>query len=438
MPPGLRSIEAEQSVLGALLIDSAAWADVSSLIGPESFSHTAYRDIFGALSVLVAERSEVDVITVHDCLRRSGKAEACGGLAHLNELAQSVPSAAGAKRYAAIVADRAKRRAMLQVIDGASETIGAADSADAALSELQGRLGALSRISARTAPRRIGELVSKRIAYVQAVNDGQAQPGWPTGIPKLDVAFNGGLRGGQVVVLAARPSVGKTSLALQILLAVGADGGAGLMLSQEMTGGELAGRALAHGGGIRMDRLATGQLDAEEWGALTEQERVFASLPVWVDDQPALRIVDIEAKARAIKREAGELRLVVIDYLQLCAAEASKGDARSRHHQIEAISRGIKALAKELDCCVLLLSQLNRSAEDGEPELWHLKESGAVEEDADIVMLMFQMGDAVCVKVAKNRGGRRGRIALSFDGAVQRWTPSNADVSRRGGRGGSE
>jgi len=155
---------------------------------------------------------------------------------------------------------------------------------------------------------------------------------------------------------------------------------------------------------------------------------------VRIDDQPALRLVDIAAKARAVQRRHG-LRVLVVDYLQLAAAEPVKG--QSRHHQIEAISRGLKALAKELGVAVLLLSQLNRAAEDGEPELHHLKESGAVEEDADAVLLLHRAGTEptgaalVCCKVAKNRGGARGRLALSFDGKYQRWSPSNSDVSRR-------
>jgi replicative DNA helicase len=231
---------------------------------------------------------------------------------------------------------------------------------------------------------------------------------------------------------------------LQILLNFGRAGRPALMLSLEMTGIELAGRAIAHNGRIGMSRIATAELEDWEWGALTQTADELAKVPVWIDDQPALRLVDIAAKAREIKRVHG-LSLLVVDYLQLCAAEATRGDPKSRHHQIEGISRGLKALAKELGVAVLLLSQLNRAAEDGgEPELWHLKESGAVEEDADVVMLLFSAGNEpdgrmiVCCKLAKNRGNRRGRLGLSFDGSVQQWTPSNADVSRRRERRGAE
>ena len=276
--------------------------------------------------------------------------------------------------------------------------------------------------------------MQQALADVNAIAAGDRTPGWSTGLPPLDKALGGGLKPGRVVVVAARTSIGKTSLATQILLHCGADGRQGLMLSQEMTGPELAARALAHAGRIALDRLTVAELQADEWAALPAAADELAALPVWIDDQSALRLVDIAAKARAVQRRHG-LCLLVVDYLQLTAAEPVKG--QNRHHQIEGISRGLKALAKELGVAVLLLSQLNRAAEDGEPELYHLKESGAVEEDADAVLLLHHMGNepggglVVCCKVAKNRGGKRGRLALSFDGRHQRWTPSAADVSRR-------
>lgn len=312
-----------------------------------------------------------------------------------------------------------------------------AESADAVLDDLLGKLGELQRVKGRGEPQALAAFVQQAVADVNAIAAGDLTPGWSTGLPSLDKALGGGLKPGHVVVLAARTSIGKTSLATQILLHCGASGHPGLMLSQEMTGAELAARALAHAGRIALDRLTVAELQADEWAALPAAADDLAALPVWIDDQPALRLVDIAAKARAVKRRHG-LCVMVVDYLQLTAAESVKG--QSRHHQIEAISRGLKSLAKELSIAVLLLSQLNRAAEDGEPELHHLKESGAVEEDADTVLLLHRAGNepggalVVCCKVAKVRGGKRGRLALSFDGRHQRWTSSNADVSREAGR----
>lgn len=430
-------IEAEQSVLGALLVDNALYPEVASLIDAGSFGHVPYGLAFTAMGEVIGGHEVADVLTVFERLQQRGQADEVGGLAHLNELAQSVPSASGAVRYARHVAEHARRRALLGLAEGLPSLVAGADTTDAAIDALQGQLARLQSAKARGEPTALATFVQEAVATINAVAAGDTEPGWSTGLPKLDNALGGGLKPGRVLVLAARTSMGKTSLATQILLHAGSEGHPGLMLSQEMTGAELATRALAHRGRIGMDRLAVADLQHDDWAALPTAADELSALPVWIDDQPALRLVDIAAKARAVKRRHG-LRVLVVDYLQLCAAEQVKG--QSRHHQIEGISRGIKALAKELDCCVLLLSQLNRAAEDGEPELFHLKESGAVEEDADAVLLLHHMGNeaggqVVCCKVAKNRGGKRIRLALSFDGKHQRWAPSSADVTRRATRG---
>lgn len=428
------SLEAEQSVLGGLLIDNARFSEVAALIDSGSFGHRPYGLVFQAIAGLVAAHDCADIITVFEALKAAGHADACGGLPHLNELAQSVPSASGAVRYARLVAEHARKRDLLSLAEELPAIVEGASTADAALEALQARLGLMQRAQAKGEPRELATFVRQAVDELNAVAAGDALPGWSTGLPALDEALGGGLKPGRVVVVAARTSVGKTSLATQILLHLGDDNRPGLMLSQEMTGAELAARALAHRGRIALDRLAVGTLEQDEWAALPGAADDLASLPVWIDDQPALRLVDIAAKARAVQQRHG-LCVLVVDYLQLCAAEQVKG--QSRHHQIEGISRGIKALAKELGIAVLLLSQLNRSAEDGEPELHHLKESGAVEEDADTVLLLHAMGQepdgaqVVCCKVGKNRGGKRGRLALSFNGRHQRWATSKADVSRR-------
>lgn len=436
MTKPLHSIEAEQAVLGGLLIDSANLPDVAALIDAASFGHAPYGLVFTAIAAAVAAHEVADLVSVYERLRAAGHAEACGGMAHLNDLAQSVPSARAAVRYARIVADFARRRQVLRIVDEAPGLLASADSADSVIDRVQAALGQLQRVKGGE-PQALGAFVRQALDDVQAIAAGDRTPGWSTGLQSLDTALGGGLKPGRVVVVAARTSIGKTSLATQLLLQCAADGHPGLMLSQEMTGAELAARALAHAGRIALDRLTVAELHADEWAALPAAADELAALPVWIDDQPALRLVDIAAKARSVQRRHG-LRLLVVDYLQLTAAEPVKG--QSRHHQIEGISRGLKALAKELGIAVLLLSQLNRAAEDGEPELHHLKESGAVEEDADAVLLLHNMGNesggglVVCCKVAKNRGGKRGRLALSFDGRHQRWMPSTADVSRKTAR----
>ena len=206
-----------------------------------------------------------------------------------------------------------------------------------------------------------------------------------------------------------------------------------LVLSQEMQAGDLIDRAVANLGRISLSRLTTGRFDKEDWTRITEAADATARMPLFIDDQPALTLLDIRSKARQVRQHCGGLSLVVVDYLQLCASASSHDN---RHHQIEAISRGMKTLAKEMGCTVLLLSQLTRASELDEPELHHLKESGSIEEDADTVILLHPMGDApeggmlVLLKVAKNRQGMRGRLGLAFDGSTQRWQVSVGIVAR--------
>lgn len=430
------SCEAEQAVLGGLLIDNDALTRVAGLVDAASFWHGAHRAVFTTIARLIGTGKPADVVTVFDALNAAGAAEEVGGLAHLNALAQCVPSTANIRRYAEIVADKALRRSILAAADGAAELVAQAGSADEALDLVQARIAGLKRLKAGKEPQELGDLLIERTAHWESLQAGDSSPGTPTGLDPLDEALGGGIKPGRVIVLAARPSVGKTSLATQILLHVAGQDQRGLMLSQEMTAGELTDRATAHLGAVRMDRLASGQLEPEDWSRISEAADRAARLPVSIDDQPALSLLDIRAKARQVQRRGG-LALIVVDYLQLCS---SAGGSDKRHHQIEQISRGIKALAKELGVCVLLLSQLNRASEGDEPELHHLKESGAIEEDADAVVLLHPMGSEpdgsllILAKVAKNRGGRRGRIALSFDGRTQRWRQSDGDVSRKVGR----
>jgi len=415
------SAVAEQSVLGALLINNGALSLVTGLVDAASFWHGPYRAVFAAIQRLVSAGKPADTTTVFDALAE--QAEAVGGLRGLQQLADCVPSAANIVQYARIVADRALRRSLLAAVDGVQGLVQRAGSADDALDQLQTRLAAVKRLKAGGDPRPLSELMTARIEHWENLETGEASPGIPTGLEMLDEALAGGIKPGKVIVLAARPGVGKTSLATQILLHVAAQGRRGLMLSQEMTAEELTDRAAAHLGAIRVDQLASGRLQQGDWARVADVADQAAKLPVYVDDQPALTLLDIRAKARQVQQRGG-LALLVIDYLQLCSSTLSPD---KRHHQIEQISRGVKALAKELGVCVLLLSQLNRAGEGEAPELHHLKESGSIEEDADAVVLLHtQRIEAdgtmqVGAKVAKNRGGRRGSFVLAFDGRVQRW-----------------
>ena len=290
----------------------------------------------------------------------------------------------------------------------------------------------VQRTRAARAPRPLGDLVAQRLEHWQQLAAGETEAGISTGISTLDSALGGGFKPGRVIVLAARPSVGKTSLAAQLGLNVAALGHPVLVLSQEMQAGDLVDRAVANLGRVPLDHLMTGKFTDDDWLCVTQATDASARLPLSIDDQPALTLLDIRAKARQVQQRGG-LALLIVDYLQLCSSTSAFD---KRHHQIEQISRGMKQLAKELGVCVLLLSQLNR--ERGEPELDNLKESGAIEEDADTVIMLHPMGVApddgmlVLAKIPKNRQGRRGRLALSLHGKTQRWVQSTGNVSRRG------
>jgi replicative DNA helicase len=288
----------------------------------------------------------------------------------------------------------------------------------------------------RMKPTLIRDGVTALLDRIQARADGTEQRGISTGVQLLDRLLGGGLKGGKQVIIAARPSVGKSSLAQQVCLNVSRAGHAAAFLSQEMTKDELTERAAACLGRIDLEHVISGELTDDEWSRLVEAVERMRDLPLYFDEQPALTLHDIAAKARMLKRQH-DLKLLVVDYIQLCAA----GDKDSRHHQIEALSRGLKNLSKQLDLTVITLSQLNREVEkraNGRPVLSDLKESGAIEEDADVVMLLSRNGEeqdgfrVINCDIPKNRQGRTGAVSLGFQGKYQEWTAVAKPVEFRG------
>ena len=272
----------------------------------------------------------------------------------------------------------------------------------------------------------------------------RSQPGVPTGLSALDEELNGGFRPGHLYILAARPSVGKSSLAQSVMThAALNEGEPGLYLNLEMPGSEMVGRAVANLGRVDYRALQRGQLDDDDWSCVSEGVETLRQIPLLIDDEPGLTLGAIRAKAMAVKRRHG-LRLLALDYLQLCA---STGRHQNRNGEVEEISRGLKSLAKELGISVIALSQLNREVEkrsSPEPTLADLRDSGAIEQDADVVMFLwrcreFSESQVMGLTLAKNRQGRLARLALEFRGNYQRWSTSEADVTppSRGGRFGA-
>jgi replicative DNA helicase len=433
VPP--HSVEAEQSVLGSLLLDNAAWDRIGDLLTEADFYRHEHRLVFAAIVSLVSACREADIVTVYAQLEKSGKGAEVGGYLYLNSLAQAVPGSGNVRRYAEIVRENALLRRLVTASDEIAALAFAQDATpvEQRLDAAQQKLQDIHVGSGRRMPESIQSSVVRLLDRIQDASDGKEVPSLRTGIPGIDRMIGGGFKPGKQVIVAARPSVGKSSLGEQFCIHAALHEGVGAAyFSQEMSKDELTDRAIANIGRIALDRVISGKLENDEWNRLTEAVEKLRQCRLFLDDQPALTLHDITAKARALKRQH-DVRLIVIDYIQLCGG---KGD-ESRHHQIEQLSRGLKTLARQLDICIVTLSQLNREVEKratARPVLSDLKESGSIEEDADIVMLLSR-GSAtpegfqiINCDIPKNRQGRVGTVTLGFNGAHQEWHETVAPV----------
>ncbi|HBH39609.1 MAG TPA: replicative DNA helicase [Curvibacter sp.] len=426
MPP--HSIEAESSVLGGLLLDSRAFDRVADTLVEDDFYRYEHRLIFAALASLCVAAREADVVTVYTQLQAKGKEEEAGGMAYLNALAQYVPSAGNIRRYAEIVRERAILRKLVAASDEIATDAFNPDgrSVLSILDAAEQRISSLGQANKQHEAADIAAVAVRVMERIDEIASGRMEPGIKTGIPTLDRLLGGGAKPGKVIVLAARPSVGKTAIATTIAKAFAKAGHAAAMFSQEMEADELLQRILADEAQINLDHIVTGRLDGDEWAALTRATEDVSRWPLHIDDQASLTLHDIRAKARTLKRKHG-IKLAVLDYIQLCTS-GTTGERSSRHHQIEEISRGLKALAKQLGLTFIVISQLSREVEkrtSGRPVLADLKESGSIEEDADTVLLCnvdYDRGNGtkvIHVEVPKNRGGRTGYFKLAFTGETQ-------------------
>ena len=429
VPP--HSVEAEQSVLGGLLLDNLAWDRAADLLTDGDFYRFEHRLIFSAIGSLVSNSRPADVITVFEHLQGLGRANDSGGLAYLNALAQSVPSAANMRRYAEIVRERAVLRKL----------IAASDAIATQAFNPQGRGAGQILDEAETKIFRIGEETSRQrqgfqsidklmVALLDRVNElhengAEDVTGVRTGFYDLD-RMTAGLQKGDLIVLAARPSMGKTAFALNMAEHVSVQEGLPvLVFSMEMGASQLALRLVGSLGRIDQQRLRTGKLAGDEWTRLAEAVDRLKQAQVFIDETPALTSAELRARARRMARQfGGTLGLIVIDYLQLMSGSSSSEENRAT--EIGEISRGLKALAKELQCPVVALSQLNRSVEsrtDKRPMMSDLRESGAIEQDADVIMFIYrdeyynkdtkEPGVAELI-IGKQRNGPVGTVKLTF------------------------
>lgn len=433
VPP--HSLEAEQSVLGALLVDNAAFDRVSDMLTEAAFYRQSHRLIWSAIAGLINACKPADVVTVFERLQAAGKAQDVDGLAYINALASSVPSVSSVRRYAEIVAERATRRALIAQADEAAALAwdGSKPVAEA-LDHLGGALVALQTTQMRKAPRRLGELTMQALDRYNDLAQGTSSPAMPTGIPELDRLLNGGLRPGKVYGVAARPSVGKSSAARAIAINLAAGGFATLVLSQEMPSDEATDCMLAQLGGIESGRLATGRMADADWGYLTQAAEYARDLPLWIDDDGGLTIAQIRGKARVVKG----LRVLVLDYLQLSTSTLKNA---TTNDQVAEITKGLKQLALQMGLAIVVLSQLNRQVEqraDREPQLSDLRDSGAIEQDIDAAILLWTAREVqggprlVGWKLAKHRGGPKGRWGMWFDAPVYAWTDAPGELPAPG------
>jgi replicative DNA helicase len=433
VPP--QSVEAEQSVLGGLMLDNGAWDRAADVITEADFYRFEHRLIFAAIAALIAASRPADVITVYEQLQTSGKAAEAGGLAYLNALAQSVPSAANMRRYAEIVRERSILRKLIAASDEIATNAFNPQGRQVAqiLDEAEGKIFKIGEEGARTKQgfQSMDVLAVQLIDRVTelAENGAEDVTGVRSGFFDLD-RNTAGLQPGDLLILAARPSMGKTAFALNIAENVAVNEGLPVVVfSMEMGASQLALRMVGSQGRIDQQHLRTGRLGNDEWGRLTEAVERLSKASIFIDETPALNPAELRARARRQARQCGRLGLIVVDYLQLMSG--SGGSEENRATVIGEISRGLKALAKELQCPVIALSQLNRSVEqrpDKRPMMSDLRESGAIEQDADVIMFIYrdeyynkeskEPGVAEII-IAKQRNGPVGTVKLTF---LRQWT----------------
>ena len=429
IPP--HSIEAESSVLGGLLLDNGAWDRVGDLLVDGDFYRYEHRLVYAAIGALVNVTKPADVITVYEHLQAKGQADEVGGLVYLNALAQYVPSAANIRRYAEIVRERSILRKLVSASDEISTSAFNTKGQEVAkiLDQAEQKIFAIGEEGSRMKQgfQAMDTLVVQLLDRVQEMAENPNDiTGVATGFIDLD-RMTSGMQAGDLIVLAARPSMGKTALAINIAENVALNEGLPVaVFSMEMGASQLAIRIVGSIGRIDQNHLRTGKLTDDEWPRLTEAIEKLRTVSLHIDESPGLTPSELRANARRLARQCGKLGLIVVDYLQLMAGSGSGNSGDNRATELGEISRGLKMLAKELQCPVMALSQLNRGVEtrtDKRPMMSDLRESGAIEQDADVIMFIYrddyynkeskEPGVAEII-IGKQRNGPTGTCKLAF------------------------
>jgi replicative DNA helicase len=433
IPP--QSIEAEQSVLGGLLLDNTAWDRVADLVSERDFYRADHRLIFQHIGGLIEHGKPADALTVAESLERSGKLAEIGGNVYIGSLAASTPSAANIRRYAEIVRERSIMRNLAavgtEIADSAYNPAGR--DAKALVDEAESKVFLIAEAGAKTGQGfvKIDPLLTETVERIDMLYNRENKNdviGLATGFVDLD-RMTSGLQAGELTIIAARPSMGKTALAMNMVENVALHlKKAVAVFSMEMSGTQLAMRMIGSVGRFDQHELRTGTFKDDDWSRMVDSVGRLNEAQLFIDDSAGLNALEVRSRARRLHRQCGGLSLIVVDYLQLMSGTGA-GREENRATEIAEISRSLKSLAKELKLPVIALSQLNRSVEsrqDKRPMMSDLRESGAIEQDADLILFIYRdevynpgneekRGEAEII-IAKQRNGPTGKVDLTFLG----------------------
>jgi replicative DNA helicase len=432
IPP--HSIEAEQSVLGSLMLDNKGWDKIADKMSEEDFYRSSHRLIFHAMNNLSTRNQPLDVLTVAESLKNINELDNIGGEVYLFQLVNNTPTAANIVAYANIVRERSVLRQLISITNEIADTAFNPEGRNSTdlLDESERKIFKIAEQAMRgSEPQKFGKLLAKTMERIEALyNSNETITGVATGFSDFD-EMTSGLQMGDLIIAAGRPSMGKTAFAMNMVEHVAIKTKKPILVfSMEMPGEQLAMRMMSSLGRIDQHKVRTGKLDDEDWPRVTSAIGMLAEANLFIDDTPALSPVEVRARARRVARENGNLGLIVIDYLQLMQVPGNK---ENRTQEISEISRSLKALAKELKVPVVALSQLNRSLEqrgDKRPTMSDLRESGAIEQDADLIAFIYRdevynenspdKGTAEII-IAKQRNGPIGKVRLAFLGKYTRF-----------------
>lgn len=436
IPP--HSVESEQSILGSILLDKDAIITVAETITPTDFYKDAHRIIYESMMALNNKNEPIDMVTLTDELRKRGYLDDIGGVTYLTSLSTIVPTTSNVKYYADIVKEKSVLR---QLIKASNDIInlgyGSGESAENVLDFAEKKIFDISQERTNDDFKPINQVLMDTYDMIESIYSNKSDvTGVTTGFKDLNKKING-LQRTDLILVAARPAMGKTAFALNLVQNAAIKGNASVaVFSLEMSKEQLAQRMIAAQSNVELKKMKTGTLNDADWPRIISAMAVMSDAKIFIDDTPGIKINELRSKCRKLKMEQG-LDLVMIDYLQLMESDSKN---ESRQQEISKISRSLKILAKELDCPVVALSQLSRAPEqrvDHRPVLSDLRESGAIEQDADIVMFLYrdeyyhsdsEKKDLAEIIIAKNRHGETGSVELVWMGSIQRFGDKVKDL----------